>query len=278
MSTALVRSTRIASQEFDFTAQQKRMMLDMFLNGASETEAAVLIEVARIRRLNPFTGQVHFVKRWDAMKGRDVWACQVGIDGFRSIAERTGDYDGQDEAEFEHDKQGRLVLARVRVYRKSIGRPFVGRAKVAEFIQTKRDGTPTYMWLKMPENQTAKCAEAQAFRKAFPDDFGGLFIPEEITRSEEAGILVNGMPTGEAANDNAQPDPIATFMPRLKAATNERELRKVAASIAKANLTPAQRTALLDAFQNRLCALRSTPPTTETPQGPETPPDAPAGA
>lgn len=37
-------------------------------------------------------------------------------------------------------------------------------------------------WVKMPRNQIAKCAEAQAHRKAFPNDFAGVLVEEEVHR------------------------------------------------------------------------------------------------
>ena len=84
----------------DFDDAQRQIIRDSFANGASDTEFALLLEVARARRLNPLMRQIHFVKRWDTGKGREVWSWQVSIDGLRAVAERTGLYAGQDEPEF----------------------------------------------------------------------------------------------------------------------------------------------------------------------------------
>jgi hypothetical protein len=97
----------------------------------------------------------------------------------RAIAERTGRYDGQDEPEFEFDKNGFPVSCKVRVYRKDISRPFVGVAYFREYAQTKKDGSLTNMWGSKPRIMVAKCAEALAFRKGFPEDTAGLYIAEE---------------------------------------------------------------------------------------------------
>jgi phage recombination protein Bet len=37
-------------------------------------------------------------------------------------------------------------------------------------------------WVKSPRNQIAKCAEAQAHRKGWPNDFAGLEVQEEVDR------------------------------------------------------------------------------------------------
>jgi phage recombination protein Bet len=169
---------------FEFSPEQRKMIRDSFLSGASEQEAEVLMELARLRRLNPITQQIHFVQRWNSQRKAMVWAAQVGIDGFRAIAERTGNYDGQDEAEFEYDAKGNLKLARVRVYRRDWSRPAVGVAHFSEYAQTTKEKQLTHMWASKPHVMLSKCAEALAFRKAFPEDTSGLYAPEEMPEQE----------------------------------------------------------------------------------------------
>jgi hypothetical protein len=102
----------------------------------------------------------------------------------RAIAERTGKYDGQDEPEYERDKDGLIIACKVRVYRKDWSRPAVGVAYWSEYVQTKKDGSPTKFWADMPHVMIAKCAEAIAMRKAFPEDMGGLYVDEEMQQSD----------------------------------------------------------------------------------------------
>lgn len=177
MSTEMVKAAPVAMLEF--SDEQRRIIRNSFANGASDSEFAVLMEVARAKGLNPLKGQIHFVKRWTQDRG-EVWATQTGIDGFRAIAERTGLYDGQDEPEYEYDKNDRLRLARVKVWRKDWSRPSVGVAHFSEYCQTKRDGKLTRMWDEKPHIMLAKCAEALGMRKAFPEPMSGLLVPEEM--------------------------------------------------------------------------------------------------
>ena len=95
MTTSLAKSESVAIQPF-FTSEQESMILTQFLGGASKSEAQVLLEIVKRRRLDPFSKQVYFVKRWDSAKRQEIWAIQTSIDGLRSIAERTGKYDGQE--------------------------------------------------------------------------------------------------------------------------------------------------------------------------------------
>lgn len=171
------RATSLAP--FEFTPEQRKLIRDTFLNGANDQEAEVLLEIAKARRLNPLTQQIYFVKRWDERKGCDVWRAQTGIDGLRLIAERSGLYDGQDEPEFEETEKG-IKLCRVKVHRKDWARPAVGVAYWAEYVQTTKAGGPNSMWARGKHFMLAKCAEALALRKAFPEETSGLYIQEEM--------------------------------------------------------------------------------------------------
>lgn len=183
MSTAQSLTRIVQQPQFEFSSEQRKMIRDSFLSGASDAEASVLLELARARRLNPITGQVHFVRRWNAERQAEVWAAQVGIDGLRSIAERTGLYDGQDEPTYDREPSpdGKTMLVcRVKVYRKDWSRPAVGVAYWSEYAQRRKDGSYTKMWAEKPRLMLAKCAEALALRKAFPEDTGGLHSDDEM--------------------------------------------------------------------------------------------------
>ncbi len=170
----------------DFGPEHMRIVREAYAPGASETEFAVLWAGAKARGLDPVRKQIHFVCRFDKQKNRDVWSSQVSIDGFRSIAENTGKYDGQDEAEHEYDNDGRLILSRVRIYRKDIGRPIVGVARWNEYVQTAKGGEPSHMWQKMEHTMLDKCAEANGLRKAFPEPLAGLYVNEEMGQADNA--------------------------------------------------------------------------------------------
>jgi hypothetical protein len=109
---------------------------------------------------------------------------QVSVDGLRAIAERTGKYDGQDEPEYELGDKGLIISCKVKVYRKDWSRPAVGVAYWDEYVQTKKDGAVTRFWASMPRVMIAKCAEAIAMRKAFPEDMSGLYVEEEMQQTE----------------------------------------------------------------------------------------------
>ena len=173
----------------EFTPEQRQMIRDTYAGGCSDGEFAVLMEIARARRLNPLFRQIHFVERWDSEKHRKVWSAQVSIDGLRAIAEHTGNYAGQDEPEYVDAPDGTLKLCKVRVWRKDWPRPAVGVAYWSEYVQTIRDKQtgktrPAAMWARMPHVMLAKVAESIALRKAFPEDMGGLYSTDEMAQAE----------------------------------------------------------------------------------------------
>jgi phage recombination protein Bet len=138
----------------------------------SMDEFLVFINVAKARGLDPLMNQIHGVKRSGKM------VIQVGIDGHRAIAERTGKYAGSDEPVYEY-KENKLVKATTTVYKMVQGQrcPFTASAKWDEYAPS---GTQAFMYNKMPETMLGKCSEVKALRKAFPSLLEGLYEPAEF--------------------------------------------------------------------------------------------------
>lgn len=131
---------------------------------ASPDELALFLQVASSRGLDPFARQIHAVHRWDARVGRKKMAIQVGIDGYRVLAERTGEYAGNEDAVFFESPDGtHPVKATVTVWRLIHGNrvPFTASARWAEYAQRKKDGELSAMWKRMPWVMLGKCFDSQ---------------------------------------------------------------------------------------------------------------------
>lgn len=151
---------------------------------ATPEEFSMFMTYAVRSGLDPFAHQIYFVKRRDNRTGEDRATIQTGIDGLRSTAEKTGAYAGSDDPIIEgKTEQGYPEKIKIVVYKMVQGTrvPFTGTAKWVEFYPGEKLG---FMWRKMPETMLAKCAEAQALRKAFPMVMGGFYVHEEMQQAD----------------------------------------------------------------------------------------------
>jgi len=210
------------------TRDEARLIREQLAPKASDAEIRVFLALCQRLDLDPFARQIYLVGRWDSRAGREIFAPQVSIDGFRLVAQRTGEYAGQAGPEWcSADGVWRDVwlsdappaAARVGVYRKGWAAPLYRVALWSEFQQTKKDGKPSGLWGKMPSVMLAKCAEMQALRAAFPNELSGVYGVEEMAQATPADVV-------EATHDDAPalpPPDIDGIVAELKAAKGRAE-------------------------------------------------------
>lgn len=173
--------------KIDFTQEQVNLIKTQIAPKANDNELKLFLYQAKRTGLDPLARQIYAIHRWNSSLKREVMTIQTSIDGFRVIAERSGDYAGQDEPVFAYDEPGKLAYVKVSVYRfrNDIRYPAaVGVAHWEEYVQTDKEGNVTGLWKKMPHVMLAKVAEALALRKAYPQDLSGLYTSEEMQQAE----------------------------------------------------------------------------------------------
>lgn len=163
--------------------------------GAAIGSVKMVLSYCKAAGLDPMQKPVHIVPMWDknikAM--RDVVMPGIGL--YRTQAARSGQYAGVTDPEFGPDVTESVggVSITFPAWCKVTVKRLLGN-QVVEFAARefwkenyatagKDSAAPNAMWKKRPYGQIAKCAEAQALRKAFPE-FGSAPTADEMEGRE----------------------------------------------------------------------------------------------
>lgn len=155
--------------------------------GAKEESVLMAVDYCRARQLDPLMKPVHLVPMSvkDAKTGDNKWRDVVmpGVGLYRIQADRSGNYAGSSEPVFgpliEREFTGGVKVSFPEWCKYSVFKRMAD-GKIVEFVSkeywienyatAKKDtDAPNSMWKKRPYAQLAKCCEAQALRKAWPE-------------------------------------------------------------------------------------------------------------
>ena len=189
------------------TAMTEAEMLKVLENslypGAKPDSIKLVLGYCKAAGLDPMQKPVHIVpisvKQGDSYVMRDTVMPGIGL--YRTQASRTGEYAGITEPEFGPTKVlkvGEFSLeypewCRVSVKRMVSGHivEFTANERWLEnYATAKRDtAMPNAMWKRRPYAQLAKCAEAQALRKAFPELGAQPTADETIIDNDDSVVI-----------------------------------------------------------------------------------------
>lgn len=173
--------------------------------GARDESVVMAVDYCRARQLDPLMKPVHLVPMnvKDGKTGKYEWRDVVmpGIGLYRIQADRPGNYAGAEPPEFgpvvEYSfNNGALKIAVPEYCTFRVNKIIDGR--IVQFSATeywlenyatagKDSDAPNAMWKKRPRGQIAKCAEAQALRRGWPE-LGSQPTAEEMEGKENYEI------------------------------------------------------------------------------------------
>lgn len=154
---------------------------------ATKEDIAFFSQYCQRTHLDPVSRQIYAISYYEKKSGRQRIQVLLSIDGYRIIAQRTGEFEGVETFWCGDDGVWKDVwlekknprASKVIVYKKGANK---GISAVALFEEYTNMDSP--IWKKMPVLMIAKCAESLALRKAFPSALSGLYTTEEMSNSE----------------------------------------------------------------------------------------------
>lgn len=218
--------------------------------GAKDDSVIMAVSYCRARQLDPLMKPVHLVPMSvkDALTGkyemRDVVMPGVGL--YRIQADRSGNCAGALEPEFGPDLTQTLNGVEITFpqWCKYTLRKLMPNGAIVEFSAKEywlenyatagRDSqAPNAMWKKRPYGQLAKCAEAQALRKGWPE------IGQQPTAEEMEGKSLDVNEGKEHSQGSQQPTQ-SQALPEYSAEQFQRALADWTTLINKGKKTAAQ--------------------------------------
>lgn len=211
-------------ERFSWDRERLDLIKKTYAKGTNDAEFELFISVCNRLRLDPMAGQIYCMPTSQG-KGKDkvtTYKAVVGIDGFRSLADETGEYMGQTKPEwFDEtivDSTGKQVggwvdvwfgsnppvAARIGIHRRGFVEPLYRVARYDAYVQMTYDGTPNWMWGKMHAEQLLKCAESVALRAAFPRKLAGVYTTDEMAQAESAERATERPKVDGRLSDKAQ--------------------------------------------------------------------------
>lgn len=229
--------------------------------GAAHNSVVMVLAYCQAAHLDPMLKPVHIVPIWnkDTKKMQDTVMPGIGL--YRIQAARTGQYAGISDPEFGPSITTKLSgvdvtypeWCRVTVKRQ------MSNGLVAEFTANERwlenyataskdSAAPNAMWKRRAFAQLAKCAEAQALRKAFPevgsaptaDEMEGKAFEEaarDVTPTQQAPAEPEALP---AYPDDLLKENLVKWQPLIDASRTSPE-HLIATISSKYTLTDAQK-------------------------------------
>lgn len=180
---------------------------------ADQKEVSLFLQLCKSQRLNPFVKDAYLVK-YGSNPAQMITNYQVfnrracknenygGIENGVTVL-RNGEIVHKDGSAVYKAAGETLLGGWAKVYFKDNRKPAYAEVALDDYSTGKSN------WSKMPGVMIEKCAKAAAWRLAFPDDFQGMYVSEEMQQAQPQQVESYTKP----AKTFADPAPIKQLMP-----------------------------------------------------------------
>lgn len=158
----------------------------------TDEDVMMFLSLCKYQHLNPFLKEAYLIKYGNS----DAPATIVtGKDVFTKRARRIKDYAGKQAGIIVLNEQTGEVTERegtfslpnekivggwAKVFIKGYEQPEYSSVSFEEYVGKTKDGKVNSQWASKPGVMIRKCALVSALREAFPEDFNGMYAPEEM--------------------------------------------------------------------------------------------------
>lgn len=220
--------------EYDSNGEKIKLSMQTVRNylvsgsgNVSDQECVMFMTLCKYQHLNPFLREAYLIKY-----GNSPATIVTGKDVFTKRAKRNPSYAGkqagiivqaQDGTVEEREGTFRLPTETIvggwaKVFIKGQEVPEYAAVSFNEYAGRKSDGSLNGQWSSKPATMIRKVALVQALREAFPEDFQGLYSPEEIPAATaadlpETAITPEGAPAPLETPEKAMNAPQADILP-----------------------------------------------------------------
>lgn len=180
---------------------------------ADQKEVSLFLQLCKSQRLNPFVKDAYLVK-YGSNPAQMITNYQV----FNRRACRNENYAGIENGVVVL-RNGEIVHKDGSAVYKAEGETLLGGWAKVHFKDNRKPAyaevalddysTGKSNWQKMPGVMIEKCAKAAAWRLAFPDDFQGMYVSEEMQQAQPQPVESYAEPVQTFAD----PAPIKQLMP-----------------------------------------------------------------
>lgn len=167
----------------------KRYLVSGDASKVTEQEIAMFIKLCEYQKLNPFLREAYLIKF-----GNEPATLVTGKETFTKRAAKSKLCNGYEAGIVVQRKDGSIEYRKgtlvapnetliggwAKVLRKDWETPLETSVSLSEYARKTKDGKLMSNWAKMPATMIRKVALVQALREALPEEFQGLYSPEEM--------------------------------------------------------------------------------------------------